>query len=172
LQDVVCYSLNLAFSNTGTLYIGFFDWGLTGKAQVMKFDGVNWHYLGEPGFTPGVAMDLSLAISPAGDPYVVYVDFENDRKASVMYYDELVGIEEIRVPAITLCPNPVTSAMVITFPGNKDSFTASIYNSSGMLMMTATAKGETSSIDLRSLSPGIYFIRINGMESSGKIIKQ
>ncbi len=53
----------------------------------MKFDGTNWVFEGDAGFTTGAAYTTTLAFSPSGEPYVAYRDKGNLYRATVMKYD-------------------------------------------------------------------------------------
>ena len=83
--------LCLAFSPSGEPYVAFKDWWLPiiYNATVMKFDGTNWVYVGNEGFSTDDAEELSLAFSPSGQPYVAYSDNANpySPKATVMRFD-------------------------------------------------------------------------------------
>jgi hypothetical protein len=81
---------SLAFSPIDTLpYVAYQEYGNeTYKATVMKYDGTNWVYLGNEGFSAGEADLTSLAFSPTdGEPYVAYIDGANSNKSTVMKYD-------------------------------------------------------------------------------------
>jgi hypothetical protein len=54
----------------------------------MKFDGTNWVYIGNHGFSEGEADYTSLAFSPSGQPYVAYTDYVSyNRGAAVKKFD-------------------------------------------------------------------------------------
>jgi PKD repeat protein len=52
----------------------------------MKFNGINWVYVGEPGISSGMIYNCSLTFSADGKPYLAYDDGGNSRKATVKYY--------------------------------------------------------------------------------------
>ena len=160
IQDVIAHSLTLAFHSTGTPYIGFFDWGITGKGQVMKYDGVNWNFVGTPDFTPGLAQDLTLAISPAGDPFVAFADFTNASKASAMFYDETVSINPHPDLGFTVSPNPVSSILSITFHERYNDLQIELFNSTGTRLFISTSPQDEVNIDISSYASGLYFIKV------------
>ena len=53
----------------------------------MKFNGTNWVYVGNAGFSEGETDLTSLAFNPSGQPYVAYSDWANGYKATVMKFD-------------------------------------------------------------------------------------
>lgn len=69
--------INLAFSPSGEPYIAYVDKGNSGKASVMKYDGINWVNVGTAGFSDGEVNFTSLAISSSGQPYVAFMDGGN-----------------------------------------------------------------------------------------------
>jgi hypothetical protein len=67
--------------------VAFEDYGNAHKVSVMKFDGVNWIYIGNAGFSSDTSYFESLRFSSSGEPYVAFVDYGNFRKATVMRYN-------------------------------------------------------------------------------------
>jgi hypothetical protein len=54
----------------------------------MKFDGTNWVYVGNAGFSIKEARYISLAFSPAdGQPYILYTDYNYANRATLMKFD-------------------------------------------------------------------------------------
>jgi hypothetical protein len=54
----------------------------------MKFNGVNWVTVGNPGFSDGIVTYTELAFNSAGEPYVAYSDRSDfSDKATVMKFD-------------------------------------------------------------------------------------
>ncbi len=75
-------------------YVAYEDCGTDyNQASVMKFDGTNWIYIGNRGFSEGAVQYTSLAFSPSGEPFIAYKDFlipgdtGESGYASVMKFD-------------------------------------------------------------------------------------
>ncbi len=84
---------SIAIDGNGTPYIAFRDQlpSTQYRASVMKFDGVNWVYVGTPGFSSNLNFGgvgyTSLAIDANGIPYVAFTDLGNNFNATVMKFD-------------------------------------------------------------------------------------
>jgi len=70
-----------------------------GGATVARYDGTEWVFLGDPGFTDGEADYTSLAFNPYGVPYVAFQDIADSGRAAVMKYD---GTKWVKVGATPL----------------------------------------------------------------------
>jgi len=71
--------LSLAFNQSGLPYVAFSDRNITYfcKATVMKYDGSNWVFVGNEGFSAGQASYTSLAFNSLDQPYVAYMDWSS-----------------------------------------------------------------------------------------------
>jgi hypothetical protein len=85
----------MAIDSIGTPYVVFKDFVHSGKATVMKYNGVMWEIVGASGFSAGEVEFTSIAIDRSGNPYVVYMDAANSNKATVNRFNgiswEIVG---------------------------------------------------------------------------------
>jgi len=80
-------NISMRFSNSGTCYIAYSDYGYENKVVVKKLNGTSWETVGGPGLSAGNAYSVSLALDTAGMPYVAYRDVYNGYKATVMKFD-------------------------------------------------------------------------------------
>lgn len=80
---------SLVFSPSGQPFVAFADHSAVPwlSASVMKYDGSNWVYVGNQGFSNGYSSGESMAFSPSGEPYVAYIDWADSSKTSVMKYN-------------------------------------------------------------------------------------
>ena len=79
----VSFYISLVFNPSGEPYVAFSDGSLSYKATVMKFDGVNWVYVGLPGFTTAGATFTNIAFDSSGQLYIAFSDETYSYKASV-----------------------------------------------------------------------------------------
>jgi hypothetical protein len=141
----------------------------------MKFDGVNWVYVGLPGFSEGMAEYSRIAFSQSGQPYVAYQDFGNSGKATVMKYDSVfVGINELQEPGLSVYPNPATDNITIETSGTSKEICLEIVTIGGQELIKRQIAGLKTQIDVSNLPRGVYFVRItNDMTLKvGMFVKQ
>jgi len=81
------YYTSLALDSSNTRDIAYQDYGNSGKATVMKYNGTAWGNVGNPGFSAGIAGYTSLALDSSNTPYIAYRDSRNVSKATVMKYN-------------------------------------------------------------------------------------
>lgn len=82
--------LSFAINNSGVPYVSYSDFENypSQEITVMKFDGMNWVNVGNPGFSGGGTAYTSLAFSPSdGEPYVAFVDLAHAQHATVMKFN-------------------------------------------------------------------------------------
>jgi hypothetical protein len=88
------------------------------------------------------------------------------------------GVDESSVvgcqSSVKIYPNPSSTIITIELPGPAPEFQISIFNPSGMEVITQQASGSSTDLDISTLSTGIYFIRVVDERSVlvGKFVKQ
>jgi hypothetical protein len=85
----------------------------------------------------------------------------------------MIGIEGAIEDFVRLYPNPVESTLTID-RNSSDEVVIELYNISGVLVGTTNTEKATTTIDVKTLSPGTYFIRVTGVNNTTthKFIKQ
>jgi hypothetical protein len=142
------------------------------KANVMKFDGINWINVGPPNFSKSRADYPSLSFSPSGIPYVAYIDYANSKRATVMKYDSaFAGFNELQTSGLLIYPNPATDHLVIE---SVKTGSLSIVNTDGQQLLSGKITKPKVLLDISSLHAGVYFVRLTNDRTvaSAKFIKR
>lgn len=84
----------------------------------------------------------------------------SNSKDNNLSVERTVSFEGTR--AITIAPNPVRDLLKIAIPGNTQQLQVKVYNNNGGVLNTSTFKGTSTTVDVRSLASGIYYIQITG----------
>ena len=79
--------ITIAADSGDELYISFQEEAYGDGASVMTWNGDEWDYVGDPGYTEGGASFESLVIDDAGNLFVAFRDQFNDNKCSVMTWN-------------------------------------------------------------------------------------
>jgi hypothetical protein len=78
-----------------TLYLAFEDWvfSSSGRVSVMRFNGLQWAFVGARGFSPLAWNSMPfVSVSPQGQPYVFFREYNQTYRVSVMkYVDASIG---------------------------------------------------------------------------------
>jgi hypothetical protein len=99
----------------------------------------------------GIFMAMDPTFAAANNPIIAHVG------------------KQILTPELSLYPNPANDQLTIKV-GGEALHSASLYNIFGQLQKK-WQMGGSETIDIRSLSPGTYFIRVDGI-STAKFIKR
>ena len=87
---------------------------------------------------------------------------------------DTLGLEEFSENEIKVYPNPVVSDLNIEFVNAEGQADIKLYDLSGKLILATTSTGDMTSLDLKEMPQGIYFLNIENAEKSGtyKIVKE
>ena len=161
-------SCNLESDANGNLIVAFRDESNSGKTSVMKYDGINWKYMGLPGFTT-IADNQSLAVDTESVPYVAYRDGDQNGRISVKKYKDLTSnifVTPLVDNQLRLYPNPNTGNFILGFDKGSN---YQIINLSGQVVKTGVLDPNFSSNNLKyqtitctELNNGFYFIKVIG----------
>ena len=84
----------------------------------------------------------------------------NDRSRSNVQYTGTVGIEDDPETGVKIFPNPAHDILNIHFSKKDINARIIIYTSEGKTMILKRVQQEKTIIDLGSLNPGVYIIRV------------
>lgn len=170
---------NLNVGLGGKLIATFRDGKNDNKVSAMMYDGIEWQYLGRPGFT-NASSYISMAIDPEGNPWVAYQDFGANKRLSVKKYINLVSSvknPKNEEPAIWLFPNPTNGEFTLRYSAGSH---YRIFDICGKTLIKGTLHQagtnqtiKEQTIDAGNLGSGIYFITVEqgGLSKTLKFIK-
>ncbi|MEZ4916617.1 MAG: hypothetical protein R2836_06480, partial [Chitinophagales bacterium] len=78
---------NIAIDNNGFPIVVYQDGNQNNKATVKKYNGSNWQFIGNEGFTAGVASYTNIVLNNNNTPYISYTDYANGKSISVQKFD-------------------------------------------------------------------------------------
>jgi hypothetical protein len=181
------YYTSLAFSPVdGQPYVAYMDvpaWGgTTGPATVKKFDGTNWVYVGNAGFTVITVGYTSLAFSPVDSlPYVAYgAGCSSGNQATVMKFDGTGwvhvgggGFSQGTAAYTSLSFNPVNGQPYVAYLDFSNSDKTSVMRFDGTSWVNVGSPGfsagEAQLITLAFSPSGIPYVAFEDMVNSEKI---
>ena len=86
IADGTVKGIDVAIDSDQNFYVAYADGGFEDKVSVMKYDGTEWSYVGQRGFTESKT-DSYMGMTLHNDsPCVVYTDVAMGSKATVKYY--------------------------------------------------------------------------------------
>ena len=90
---------------------------------------------------------------------------------NLTFSDVSTSTDKIETPEnpILVYPNPASNSLTIS-KTSEDSSEGYIYNVRGKVLMSFNLQSQTSTVDISSLSPGLYFLLLDNQ--STKFIKQ
>ena len=129
----------------------------------MTYNGTTWEYVGERGVSPASASHCSIELNSDGEIFLAFKDGSASNQASVLRYGATLSIDNNDLNSYVLSPNPANDKLTIDGVSDYD---AKIYNDLGQFIMKTS---NTNTIDVSTLSKGIYFIKVSdGINSSIK----
>jgi thiol-disulfide isomerase/thioredoxin len=159
----------------GNIFVAYRDESNSGKTSVQKYDGEEWSFVGNPGFTE-IAKEQNLIIDPKGVPYVAYTDASLRNQVNVKKYEAITSAIQVTSKAdynLKMYPNPTHGNLFIQ-TSKADSY--QVFNTFGQQLksgrLTRFKDVEYSSVDLSNLPSGVYYIFISGQYGvqTGKVI--
>jgi hypothetical protein len=156
----------LALDSTGTMYSG---WALPGVGfgTITDYDGFNPNYdLNGVGTNKGEAVVAWNRIS--GGFYNIFtcnIHADKSTCSSPSAIEEITSLQD----SYTVYPNPSANTITLsgTYEGNKE---ITIYNVLGQALVQSARQGLEVPMDVSGLSPGMYFISVDEINTGKKTI--
>lgn len=189
-KDLVYYSipdkLLLSFTSTAPLASLIVDLRSPLHSRVNK---VEIQLGADQIFAANTRHDIEIPISALGDPMDLilyplslhYIQFYVDKPSmtkgdytikieqlAAQYGDYSSGVESVAIAekvASNIYPNPATGG-VVSIVASSEIDTVEIYSLSGMQLMSVEGDGQLKTIDVTSLSKGVYLIKISTANGS------
>lgn len=94
----------------------------------------------------------------------VFAVFDNNTPVSI-------ATVNAKQQKISIYPNPVSDVMHIDYNGEA---TATVYNTTGQVMMTANVSNSSNTIDVSALPAGMYYLQLSGegVDATQRFVKQ
>jgi len=117
------------------------------------------------------AMSQSYSPSSAGN-YAVQLTSGTCTELSKCFEVDLLGVNTFSAGEINVFPNPVKTILTIETAQPND-YTFSLYDTGGKRVLKRQSSALTSTLNLKDLSKGVYFLNVETKEKSGtyKVIK-
>lgn len=162
--------MTLAVSPAGSPYIAFCDYETSpsGKVSVMKFDGNNWVFVGNEGFSDIHSYSTSIAIDPSGNPWVAFGQVSPIDKISVMKYDSIIsGFAEPKIPSIVIYPNPANLELTLDLTSVASTINKiEITDLRGATVYRRLLPEKKIKINIQDYPSGMYFIMMTSSNSN------
>lgn len=145
-------------------YVAFLD-SISNKASVRTLKGNDWVYFSTPGFSAGVASDISIAAGKDNSIYVGYSDQSVNGKITVQKAKigvVITEIEELSFSKPSIYPNPSNENLFLTNIWQFDSY--EIMNLNGIKLQEGKLV-ETSSISVIDLNKGTYLLVLKNSQA-------
>jgi hypothetical protein len=149
--------VSFVISPSGQPFFSFWDSSFPGMCLI-KYEETGWEYVGGTGFTGTYIHGPSLALAPGDIPYLSYADEGNFSRITVMKYDFPTGLAETPVSSFRIFPNPASEYIQITSPHGISG--VDMLDAQGRKVLSCHQPGESLKIDISSLSPGTYLVRV------------
>ncbi len=113
-------------------------------------------------------------VATTNGTYAVEVTIGSCTERSECIQVDTLGLEEFSEEEIKVYPNPVISNLNIEFLNSEAEAAVKLYDVSGKLILSTNTDGTFTSLDLKEMPQGIYFLNLETSEKSGtfKIVKE
>ncbi len=109
----------------------------------------------------------------ANGNYAVEVTSGSCTEISECIVFDTLELEAFSVSEVNLFPNPVSSKLTIEVSGDDDTLDIDLFDVGGKLLLQNTLT-ENNTLDMSSLSSGIYFLKVSSSDKTGtyKVVKE
>ena len=138
----------------------------------MKYNGTDWVYVGEQGFTPSSVEHPAMQVDGDGSVFVAFADNSAPTwRASVMRFKQpnTTHIEDIRTHTLNIYPNPSDGTFNVDVSGGKAQLT--VHDMLGQQVLSQRVNG-THSFEIGE--KGFYIVTIendHGAKSAKVIVE-
>ncbi len=158
--------------DANTPYVAYGNSHNYGKLSVSKYNGSSWQLVGPAGFSLGGSpLDYNSMKVVNGAVYIAYTAMSpliSNIRTFMMKYDLATGVDEISKDAtFSVYPNPANNILHINQVSNDA--VIEILDLTGRVVMVKSNIEQQESIDISTMSPGVYFARITQKNQSSVI---
>ena len=153
--------IDVAIDSEQNFYVAYADGNFEDKVSVMKYNGTNWSYVGQRGFTES-GTDSYMAMTLHNDsPCVVYTDIAMGSKASAKYYK----LTNYLYPPLNLKARVISGGVELTWNAHfaSEPTKYNVYRNDVMVGNTA----QTTYVD-EDLESGIYNYAVSALYDDGE----
>ncbi len=154
--------IDVAIDSENNFYVAYADGSFGDKVSVMKYNGTEWSYVGQRGFTES-STDSYMAMTLHNEsPCVVYTDIAMGSKASAKYYkfaDQLSPVSKLEARVVS--DNDIELTWNSPFDAEPTKY--NIYRNDALIGNTA----KTSYLD-EDLESGIYNYAVTAVYEAGE----
>lgn len=95
--------------------------------------------------------------------------------SAIFYVEDCASIGEPTLEGVSVYPNPASSNITVSLPDHISEGTATLFDAKGRLVQTHSLSETVSTLDISSLSAGVYVVEINntiGQSAQFRLIKK
>lgn len=165
LLDTKTGYAQLGIDKNGLPVVAFRDQQFGSELSVMHYDGTNWNFIGNRGFTTNKRSDVQgLVIDQNNIPYVAVI--------KRVMFDGYVNILRLKQPIsvtsiasneqLEVFPNPAQGYVQITIPFTVQPKNISVYDMSGRIIYTRAFSEDTQNVvmNVETWKSGTYLVKI------------
>lgn len=168
---------DIAIDDVNTPYVAYDELkdSFRSKANVKKFNGTDWEFVGSPNFSATNISAIKIDFLINNIPMVAYSTYNGIYEITAKYFGDNNALDVSEHPLVNdeqkwkLTPNPVANTFSVV--GNDEVQSLEIYDLTGKKVYSENANA--TNVDASFLGTGIYFVKIksNSGVSTVKLLK-